>query len=251
MDIWEQCKGAKHLIAFNINAWRIVEAQHIISTRKLVDSLLEQHILEELIESTKPPYKEDSKLHYLLYTPFRYPPLKNGSRFGARFEHSFWYGSLELNTAMAETAYYRFHFLRASKAKFGAVVTNHTAFSAHIKTKKGIDLTQSPFSKFTSMISSPVSYQVSQALGTAMRQDNTESFYYQSTRDPNKGNNIALLTPKAFSQKKPISQSFQSWQCIVNKNIADFVRVSSVINETQSFHIELFLCSGELPFPAN
>src|SRR4030095_6173771 len=102
-NIWEHCKGTDHLISFSISAWRMIEAQYITTTRKLVDSFEEQDILEELIESNKPSLKENSlELHYLLSTPFRYPPLKNGSRFGTRFEPSFWYGSLELNTAMAE-----------------------------------------------------------------------------------------------------------------------------------------------------
>ncbi|MBV8801486.1 MAG: RES family NAD+ phosphorylase, partial [Gammaproteobacteria bacterium] len=217
-----------------------------------VDSLEEQKILEDLIESTKPPFKDESfKWHYLLSTPFRYPPLQNGSRFGTRFEPSFWYGSLELTTAMAETAYYRFNFLRASKAEFGNIITNHTVFSAKIITQNGIDLTQLPFSKFTSRISSPVSYEESQMLGNAMRQSKVESFAYQSARDPDKGINIALTSPKAFLHKKPENKSFQSWQCIINNDVADFIRLSSISNEMKSFTLECFLHNGTLPFPAN
>ena len=33
--------------------WRLVEAQHRVSTLKLVDSVAEQELLEELIETTK------------------------------------------------------------------------------------------------------------------------------------------------------------------------------------------------------
>src|ERR1700738_3771514 len=35
--------------------WRVVEAQHHVSTLKLVDTLDEQQQLEALIEDTKPP----------------------------------------------------------------------------------------------------------------------------------------------------------------------------------------------------
>ena len=250
--IWEQCKGTDHLMSLSTNAWRVVEGQHIISTRKLVDSVEEQIILEEIIEENKPPLKENSDgLHYLLTTAFRYPPLKNGSRFGTKFDPSLWYGSMELNTALAETAYYRFNFIRASKAEFGNVITDHTAFSVKIKTARGIDLTQLPFSKFTSIISSPISYDESQSLGNDMRKNNIEAFYYQSARDPNNELNIALFTPKAFPHKKPDNKSYQSWQCIVNKNIADFIRSSYETDETRSFNIELFMVDSELPFPAN
>ena len=48
--------------------------------------------------------------HYLLATPFRYPPLPYGSRFGSRFEPSLFYGARSASTALAESAYYRFVF---------------------------------------------------------------------------------------------------------------------------------------------
>jgi hypothetical protein len=46
-NIWEECKGIDHLTTLNTTAWRMIEAQHIISTRKLVDSLEELNILED------------------------------------------------------------------------------------------------------------------------------------------------------------------------------------------------------------
>ncbi len=249
--IWDDCKGKHFLVTLKLAAWRMVEAQHFTATRKLVDTLEEQHLLEEMIEETKPPFKETSlELHYLLSTPFRYPPLKNGSRFGGRFEPSLWYGSLGINTAMAETAFYRFHFLRASRAEFGNVITSHTLFSVSIGSKRGIDLTQAPFKKFTAHISSPLSYLASQSLGAAMRNDQIEAVCYQSARDPDQGKNMALFTPKAFSQKNPDAKSFQTWQCILNRKKADFIRMSSITPETFSFPVELLMVEGVLPFPA-
>jgi hypothetical protein len=63
--------------------WRLVEAQHHVSTLKLVDSLGEQQLLEDLIEDSKPPVPPECRhLHYLLSTPFRYgTAYPNGSRF--------------------------------------------------------------------------------------------------------------------------------------------------------------------------
>src|SRR5262245_65560523 len=53
--------------------WRLVEAQHHVSTLKLVDSVGEQDLLEDLIEAAKPPLPPECRdLHYLLSTPFRY-----------------------------------------------------------------------------------------------------------------------------------------------------------------------------------
>ena len=67
----------------NLNVFRIVETQEIAATTGLVDDLEEQHLLEQLLDKVKPSYREGTeKLHYLISTPFRYPPLKYGSRFG-------------------------------------------------------------------------------------------------------------------------------------------------------------------------
>jgi hypothetical protein len=62
--------------------WRAVEAQHVVSTMALVDSIEEQHVLERLLDDTKPAIPAAAAhLHWLLFTPFRYPPPPGGSRF--------------------------------------------------------------------------------------------------------------------------------------------------------------------------
>jgi hypothetical protein len=63
--------------------WRLVETQHLISTLKLVDSVDEQLLLEDLIESSKLPVPPECRgLHYLLSTPFHYGAVyPTGSRF--------------------------------------------------------------------------------------------------------------------------------------------------------------------------
>src|SRR5687768_11875664 len=66
------------------DAWRMVEAQHVTATLKLVDDAEEHEVLEALIEASKPPLPDAvRRLHYLLATPFRYPPPTHGSRFRA------------------------------------------------------------------------------------------------------------------------------------------------------------------------
>ena len=62
-------------------AWRGVEAQHVVSTMRLVDSAAEQDLLEQLLEASKPALPATRQpRHYLLLTPFRYRPL-HASRF--------------------------------------------------------------------------------------------------------------------------------------------------------------------------
>ena len=75
---------------------RLVESQEQVATNQLVSSLERQAVLEGLLEATKPRLRVGTEhLHYLLATPFRYPPLKHGSRFGTRSAPSLFYGALQ------------------------------------------------------------------------------------------------------------------------------------------------------------
>ena len=73
--IWTQDALRSETRPYAGAAWRLVEAQHRVSTLKLVDSLAEQAALEEILEATKPPLPEECRaLDYLLATPLRYRP---------------------------------------------------------------------------------------------------------------------------------------------------------------------------------
>src|SRR6478672_3139327 len=194
-SIWTRCAGDSEIRRLQATAWRVVESQHQVSTRKLVDSNEEQALLEDLIESVKPPDVTAGRLHYLLSTPFRYPPLTHGSRFGRRHERGIWYGSADRRTAFAEVAYYRLVFLEGTHAQLGTLTTPLTAFTASIRTVKGIDLVASPFDVHRKAIASPTSYASSQALGTAMREAGVEAFRYPSARDDKSGVSIAVFAP--------------------------------------------------------
>ena len=115
-SIWMQCAGSSER-SLTLDAWRVVESQYVVSTRKLVDSDEEQRLLEELIDGVKPPTPEGPEfrgLHYLLFTPFRHPPLRYGSRSGTTSERGIWYGSESRHTAFAEVAYYRLLFFEGT-----------------------------------------------------------------------------------------------------------------------------------------
>ena len=73
LDIWMRCEGPSRVARLAVQAWRVVEAQHKVSTRKLVDTLDEQSILEDIVDEVKPPMPTGGAfdgLHYLLSTPF-------------------------------------------------------------------------------------------------------------------------------------------------------------------------------------
>src|SRR5690349_12503378 len=98
-DIWLESKGTDQIKPMMAKIYRLVESQEQVATLGLVNNVYEQGVLEELIESTKNQSpKNNNVLHYLLTTPFRYPPLQYGSRFGKTFEQGLFYGSLNLIT---------------------------------------------------------------------------------------------------------------------------------------------------------
>jgi RES domain len=252
LDIWQECQGDQHIQTFQCKAWRIIENQNRTATRKLVDSLKEQEILEEIIEFEKPALPELCQgYHYLLFTAFRYPPLKKGSRFGTRYEPSLWYGSYNIETALAEKAYYRLLLLRDSDAIFDELPITYTAFQAEIETNKGVDLTKTPFSQFKHEISKKDSYIYSQSLGSKMRSANIPAFSFKSARCPKEGINMGLFVPQGFKAKKPL-EPFQTWQGTVtnSKSHMEFVRTNGLHMEIQQFTIDIFMVDGKLPNPA-
>ena len=97
-------------VALEGKVWRLVEAQHRVSTLKLVDDLAEQALLEEIIEESKPPVPPECRhLDYLLATPFRYgAAYPRGSRFRrAGRTLGVFYAAEAPRTAVAEMAFYR------------------------------------------------------------------------------------------------------------------------------------------------
>src|SRR4028118_850498 len=83
---------------------RAVEAQHVVSTSRLTGNDPESHdLLEQLIEQSKPTLPvQTAGLHYLLATPFRYPPRTHGSRFRGIADPGVFYGAVERRTACFE-----------------------------------------------------------------------------------------------------------------------------------------------------
>ena len=252
-NIWMQCGGISNLRRLKSSPCRVVESQHLISTLKLVDTLDEQRLLEELIDRYKPALPKQpgvSQLHFLLFTPFRYPPLRHGSRFGRREEPGIWYGSEQLRTAFAEKAYYRFVFLSGPKVDLSPITVEQTAFVAEVESRKAIDLSRAPFDAHRAAISSKTSYQASQALGLAMRSEGVEVLRYRSARDVEGGTNLALFSPKAFARATP--RSAQTWICIADQKRVRFTEKHALHAPSAAFSFDRsqFEVAERLPTPA-
>ena len=190
--------------------WRFVEAQHQVSTLKLVDTLEEQRILETLIEMTKPVVPEDCRhLDYLLSTPFRYdarPPT--GSRF-RRSGHTrgAFYASEKSETAVAEIVFYRLLFFAESPGTpWPREAVEYTGFSVALAVNRFVDLTVPPLVAYRATWIHPTDYEPCQELADAARSAGLTLIRYESVRDPHAGVNLAVLACKAFAELRPIER---------------------------------------------
>ncbi|MGI9317454.1 MAG: RES family NAD+ phosphorylase [bacterium] len=224
----------------------MVESQSQIATLDLVDTLQEQAILEQMIEASKPPRALGAEnLHYLLATPFRYPPLRWGSRFGGRHEPGIFYGSVEIETVLAESAFYRFVFWQgmSEPPQDQHLITQHDLFSVGYTSDPGLKLQHQPFTDHLNQITNRLDYSASQVLGSAMRSVQVQGFEFPSARCPKAGINIGLFTPHALKDQKPDNQ--QRWVCETASKVVRFRGEGDLVE----FPRRLFLVSGKFPLP--
>lgn len=212
MAIWTPDALASEARRLAGRCWRVVEAQHIVSTLKLVDTLDEQLALEEWLEESKPPVPPECRnLHYLLWTPFRYDaPYPSGSRFRrAGFTAGIFYGSDTVRTAVAEMAFHRLLFFAESPDMPWPVnASEYSAFMVRFRTGAGIDLTTAPLSRDGPRWMHPTDYSACQELADNARAAGIEVVRYASARTD--GRNVALLICHAFSCKEPLDR--QVWR---------------------------------------
>ena len=210
--------------------WRIVEAQHTASTMKIVDNDNEQDLLETLLEGSKPAQPATAlALDYLLGTPFRYNPLRGGSRFRAVTDPGVFYGAESARTASAELGFWRWRFLKDALDLEKLEPVAHTAFSADVSTQV-VDLQKPPFSADAKAWLHPTDYSATQAFAQVAREANVGAIQYQSVRDPHPAWCVALLTPQAFSKTKP-HPLMQTWWLAVHQEAVTWRRD----NESMTF----------------
>jgi hypothetical protein len=205
--------------------WRLVEAQHRVSTLKVVDTVEEQALLEDLLQATKPAVPPECRhLHYLLSTPFRYGAVyPTGSRFRrAGLTEGVFYAAEEPHTAVAEIVFYRLLFYAESPGTpWPANAAEYTAFSTVYSTRKGIDLTRGRLQRDKALWMDPTSYEACQALSDAARSAGIDVIRYRSVRDPDRGFNLALLACRVFTRPKPVGE--QTWRIRLSETGAQAV----------------------------
>jgi hypothetical protein len=198
----------------SLKAWRAVEAQHVVSTLRLVGNDPDQQdLLERIVEENKPPLPaETAGLHYLLATPFRYPPRAGGSRFRSSADPGVLYAALVRRTACAEMGYWRWRFAADSRGLPGIPAAPQTVFQLGAR-GMAVDLQKPPLSDREAQWTHPSDYSATQAAGRAAREAGCELLLYRSVRDPEPGTCVAVLEPRALHPKRLLVQ--ETWHLTI------------------------------------
>jgi len=236
-NIWTRGALSSNRRAAAGRCWRVVEAQHHVSTAKLTDDRQEQERLETLLEDSKPSIPEECRrLNYLLFTPFRYGPYPRGSRFRrAGSAPGVFYGSELPRTAATEMAFHRLLFFAESPdTPWPSNPGEYTAFAVSFAAES-IDLMARPFNAHERHWTHRTDYARCQAFADDCRADDIDVIKYRSARYPTPATNIAILRCRAFSDADIMDR--QTWRihlsntgarviCELPKEILDFDRAA-------------------------
>lgn len=203
--MWTSTALASEHRRYEGRVWRLVEAQHRISTNRLAASRAEQEQLELLAEDVKPRLPASARhLDYLLASPFRYGH-KQESRFRKAGERpGIFYAAEHEATAVAEAAYWRLRFFSRSPGFVPPSTTSeHSSFSVRVASEQALDLTAPPFAVQDAQWCDPDDYGPCQEFASVAREAHTQIIRTISVRD-NKGRcNVVVLDPSAFAELKP------------------------------------------------
>lgn len=228
---WTPAAVASELLPWRGWLWRAVEAQHRVATLRLVDTLQEQALLEQLLDGSKPAAPVSAR-HYLLTTPFRYPPPHpGGSRFRGAADPGVFYGAEERRTACAELGYWRWRFLLDSPALARLESLPQTLFQAEIHCSS-VDLTTEPLVRDAALWRSAGDYGPCQELARVARTAGAEAIRYESVRDPEHGRCGAVLSPGAFTREPLVEQG---WRLGVTRERVQWRRDSVLFAEDFEF----------------
>ena len=204
--MWTPTALAFEFRPYRRDVWRVVEAQHRISTNRLSGNLDDQRRLEELTEAAKPNLPKAARgKHYLIASPFRY-----GHGVASRFRRAgerpgIFYASEHEGTAIAETAYWRLRFFSRSPGFAPPATTSeHLSFKVAINAKRALDLTRPPFAALANQWADPADYGPCQELAHVARQADAQLIRSSSARDPEARANVAILDPAAITSEAPV-----------------------------------------------
>ena len=225
---------------------RLVQQQGIDSLAPLVDDLSQLARLEPLVDASKPPLDglgPEGPSHTLLTTPFRYPPLRHGSRFSSRLHRGLFYGSRSRGGSLVEGAFYGLLFWEGMSSPPPVPIRRRqTLFSVELNAARGLQLQAIADARAQAVLRDPVAYGPTQQLGEWMREQGIEAFEYFSARSSDDLVQVGIFTPLAF-QSTPFDQ------VEITTEITG-AQVSFLCHDDGQLHRyprEWFLIKGQLP----
>lgn len=229
---------------------RLVQQQGIDSLAPLVQDLEQLARLEALVDISKPQMQtagSGAPGHSLLTTPFRYPPLRHGSRFGSRQIRGMFYGSRSRMGALVESAFYALLFWEGLIDPPPAPIRRRqTLFSVLLNATRGLKLQAIAAEGAQAILQDPVHYGPTQQLGEWMRDQGLEAFEYLSARSSDSLIQVGVFTAAVF-QSTPFDQVEITTELSAS-------HVSFLCHDNDKLHRyprEQFLINGQLPRAAN
>ena len=246
MKVKQVIADAGGLTSYKNSVCRMVETQEYAATTSLVDNLEEQAILEQILDDFKPCYADNTQdLHYLISTPFRYPPLKYGSRFAAITDPSYFYASETIQTCLSEAAFYRFYLIDGTETPFPKMIqSEHSLFFVQVMSTKTLDLTQISDLHIQKQLTDPISYSITQQVGQHARKNGADLLRYFSARSQEQGINLAIDNHTIIQSEKP--EDKVGYICQLDPQ-SGILRFSQPRTFPVTFTREQFLVDGHLP----
>ena len=207
---WIAASLAEHKHGLESDVWRAVDSLDAVATLRLVDTLDELRVLEQILADSLPPLPPDTAhLHPLLSTPFRYTS-PHPSRFRTALAPGIWYGADSPEVACAEVGYWRWRFLMDSQGLHdGALVGTHALFHAEVA-GHCLNLDSPPWSGLAAQWSHPTDIRACHALATLAQASEkpVQWIRYPSARSPD-GHCAAVFDPRALTVVAPHAQ--ETW----------------------------------------
>ena len=207
---WITQSLAEHEHGLESDVWRAVDSLDAVATLRLVDTLDELLVLEQILADSLPPLPPDTaQLHPLLSTPFRFT-APYPSRFRPAQTPGIWYGADSPEAACAEVGYWRWRFLMDSEglqqcALVGTYILFHAVVAGHC-----LNLESPPWSDLAAQWSHPSDIGTCQALATMALAPATPTQWirYPSARSPG-AYCAAVFDPQALAMVEPHAQ--ETW----------------------------------------
>ena len=210
--------------------WRAVEAQHVVATMALVDTLDEQHALSGFSMPASPRSRMMPGVSTACCSR-RFATLHpRGAIAGAGA--GVFYGADEVRTACAELGYWRWRHLLEVPALSAMPAKPQTVFRVKLATR-AIDLRKPPFLRDREVWTHPDDYAGTQRFGVAARGAGIGAIRYESVRDPEHGGCCAVLAWDAFARPAPVEQ--QTWMLLVARERVVWQRTGALRADAHEF----------------